>query len=484
MIFSGINQIAEAKISACIDFVCLPAEKSGGNLLLIFGVDGRSLSFQKKQNGKYAGMATFAIVVNDSVKNYFAERVNFATPEVSDSSGFFQFFANTKQIPLPAGKFEVEILAYDALSKDTSQEKASFCIQMKEGKQGPIMSDLVFLHPGKFDGQASIVDQSPGVFRNSDFFSAGDSILSFYGEAKGFTQKFPNQNSLISRLRIWDLTKVASLDDFGKIKKIKSQAFIANRFDLNIKKLASGNYLLVWDISDSSGKMLAKSQKTFQKSNPLYTRQDYQENVVPNGNFEEEVAKLNTLQCRELVASLLPISQASEQTTLAYLRKKGNDSELRNFLLAFWTKRDKENPAGAFLQYKDLVAEANQKYSTQTMPAYQTDRGRIFLQYGKPNLIENEFSDRFRKAMQNLNTVPYEIWYFYTLEKPVKQSDVIFVFVQENRGNDNYRLLHSTGIGEVRNREWRKAVETNATYNWDRMDPNDRYDSNDSKKFR
>jgi hypothetical protein len=76
--------------------------------------------------------------------------------------------------------------------------------------------------------------------------------------------------------------------------------------------------------------------------------------------------------------------------------------------------------------------------------------------------------------MQNLNTVPYEVWYYYTLETPVKQNDVMFVFVQQNRGNYNYRLLHSSGIGEVRNNEWRKWVETNATYNWDRMDPNDR----------
>jgi hypothetical protein len=48
------------------------------------------------------------------------------------------------------------------------------------------------------------------------------------------------------------------------------------------------------------------------------------------------------------------------------------------------------------------------------------------------------------------------------------------VFVQQNRGNANFRLLHSSAIGEVRNTEWRKALENNATYNFDRMDPNDR----------
>ena len=86
--------------------------------------------------------------------------------------------------------------------------------------------------------------------------------------------------------------------------------------------------------------------------------------------------------------------------------------------------------------------------------------------------------------MQNLNTVPYEVWYYYYLEVPVKQSDVMFVFVQQNRGNDNYRLIHSSAIGEVRNGEWRSVVENNATYNFDRLSPNDRNEQANPKTAR
>jgi GWxTD domain-containing protein len=480
----GFQFPVSAKISATIDYITLPGEKNGGNLLLIFGVDGRSLQYQRLPNKKYQATATFAIVINDSVKNYFAEKIDFQTPEVADSNAFGQMFSNTKTIGLPAGKYTVEIAAFDKAEANSKPENATFSVKVLDASQGPVMSDLAFINSQAIDPAKSIVDQNPAVFRNSDFFAANDTVLSIYAEAKGFLKNFPNRNSLIGRVRILEAETRSSLDSYGKIKKLKSQAFFASVFDLNIKKLPTGNYIIIWDIADSTGKVLCRTQKTFQKSNPFYTKTDFVENQPVNGNLEEEISKLNTNQCREMVASLLPIATASEQSTISYLTKKGNDNELRRYLSAFWSKKDKENPVGSFLNFKELMVYGSKKYATQTMPAYQTDRGRVLLQYGKPNLVENEYSDRFRKAMQNLNTVPYEIWYYYTLDKPVKQSDVIFVFVQENRGNDNYRLLHSTGIGEVRNREWRKAVETNATYNWDRLDPNDRYDPTDSKKFR
>jgi GWxTD domain-containing protein len=150
----------------------------------------------------------------------------------------------------------------------------------------------------------------------------------------------------------------------------------------------------------------------------------------------------------------------------------------------FWGKKSGSEALSAFRKFRRTVAEADRKYGNQTMKGYQTERGRVYIQYGKPDMVENEISDRFRKAMVNLNTIPYEIWYYYAMEEPVKQTDVQFVFVQQNRGNNNYKLLHSSGIGEVRNTEWRRIVENNATYNFDRLDPDDGKEIQNPKQAR
>jgi len=482
-----------SKVSATIEYACFPSEKGAGRLFLVIGIDGRSLSFQKLANKKFQSTATFAIVVNDSSKNYFAEKIDFQSPEFADTNQLKQFFTSTKTIALPEGQYRLELLAYDASSKDTSRERAVIQVFMPgfrenvknpDQKMSSKMSDILLLNDGKFVVQKSILDQNPELFRLSNFYTEKDTTLSFYCENVGLDKIYAEGLGLISRLRLIETTDKQSLDEFGRIKKIKSKSITASKFDINIKNLPTGKYLIVWDLIDSTNKVIARTQKEIQKSNPSLKTDYVQTSLAANGSLEEQIQNLHMSEARRFVASLLPISSASDQTTIDYLRKKGTEQELRSFILSFWSKKNKDNPLAGYTNYKDLIVQAEKKYATKSMPAYQTDRGRVFLQYGKPSMVENEYSDRFRQAMQNLNTVPYEIWYYYTLETPVKQNDIIFVFIQENRGNDNYRLFHSTGIGEVRNREWRKSVETNATYNFDRMDPNDRYDANDTKKFR
>ena len=275
----------------------------------------------------------------------------------------------------------------------------------------------------------------------------------------------------------------SNLDAFGKVKKLKASTIIGVKTDLNIRNLPSGNYILAWDLIDSTGKIIARSQKEFQRSNPGV---ELAQLASPRekDNLETMITAMSAVECRTMVACLLPIARSSEQATVEYLRKKGTDPEIRNYLTTFWKRKNEQDPASEMAEFQKRIAYATKNYTTQTMKAYETDRGRVLLQYGKPNLVENEQSDRFRKAMTNLNTIPYEVWYYYSLETPVKQNDVIFAFVQENRGNYNYRLLHSTGIGEIRNREWRKAAENNMTTNFDRQDPNDRTDPTDAQKFR
>jgi len=483
--FFSIQKL-EAKISVTIEYACFPAENGKGRLFLIVGVDGRSLKGQQLANKKFQSTASFAIVVNDSAKNYFAERVDFQSPEFADTNALGQFFTTTKVIPLPSGKFSLSLVAFDPNSKDTTRERAEIPILMPDTKASGKMSDLVLLNQGFYNPQVPFFTQNSGLYRLSNFYSEMDTTLSLFAECASITKGYPEGLTLVSRLRFLEGESRKSLDLFGKIKRIKSKDLISNKFDINIKDLPSGKYLIIWDIIDSAGKIITRSEKTIVKSNPSVNN-EYVANSAPmGGSLEDEISKIDINECRHIVASLRPISTASEQSTIEYLRKKGTDLELRNYLNSFWAKRDKENATKALSDYRNLIAIAEKKYSTQTMPAYQTERGRVLLQYGQPNMIENEFSDRFRKAIQNLNTVPYEIWYYYTLQGAgtIKQNDIIFVFVQENRGNDNYRLLHSTAIGELRNREWRKAVETNATYNYDRLSPNDRYDQNDSKKFR
>lgn len=474
----------QSGISATLDHACFPSPQAdGGQFLLILEVDGSSLSYSKNEKGLWSAACQFALSINDSSRNYVLEKIDVHTPLLSDTNQFYQPFRVLRPLSLPSGSFTAELMPLDKSGKGVEKEKITLPVSVKSGSKAPALSELLFLTQKKIQPDKAIVEQDPALFRLSDFYAPSDSVLSVYAEISGLQHKYSASTQLVTRIRILDAASRSSMDAFGKIKKIPARPFFASRFDLDIKALPSGNYLLAVDVVDSTSRIILKSYKSFQKSNPKADNlPDYTPKV--NANFEEELARLSERDCRFMVESLQPIATASEFSTIRYLKKSGTETELRNYLRGFWAKKNEANPALPFLEYQRLMAIGAQKYATKTMPAYQTDRGRVLLQYGEPNLIENEHSDRFRKAMQNLNTIPYEVWYYYTLDTPVKQTDVIFVFVQENRGNDNYRLLHSTGVGEVRNREWRRVVESNATYNFDRLSPDDRYDSKNLQKFR
>ena len=485
-VFACGQALGSKRISARLDFACFPAGSMGGRLMLVIGIDGKSMTYKQLPNKSYQSTATFAIAVNDSLKNYFGEKIDFNSPVLQDSSLFGQEFITTKCISLPPGRYQVEMVVFDGNSSDTTKERIQISIVMPNTSKEAGISQLLLLNSSAFSADIPVYQQDARSFRLSDFYSEKDTALSFYGEMTGLHHKLKQGQSFVSRYRILDPASRRSMDEFGKMRRQKFKGDLAFKADLQIKNLPSGNYLLNWDLVDSTGKVVAKTERYFQKSNPGLIKEVVPARVVQNNEstLAETIAKMPMPQARLMIESLLPLTKASEQPTIEYLRKQGSEREIRNYLASFWPKHSPENPAGAMQQYADLIAIAEKNYATKAMHAYQTDRGRVFLQYGQPNVIENEYSDRFRKAMQNLNTVPYEVWYFYNLDKPVKQNDVIFVFVQENRGNDNYRLLHSTGLGEIRNREWRKAVENNGTYNFDRLDANDRYDPSDSKKYR
>lgn len=114
-----------------------------------------------------------------------------------------------------------------------------------------------------------------------------------------------------------------------------------------------------------------------------------------------------------------------------------------DFLDAFWRMMDDdpstpEVPLRA--QFRDRVAEADGRFGNSRSPGHKTNRGRIFVLYGPPDLRETYPLESHAK--------PYEIWSYDDIEGGVE-----FVFVDRS-GLGEYNLIHSTKRGEVSNADW------------------------------
>jgi GWxTD domain-containing protein len=130
---------------------------------------------------------------------------------------------------------------------------------------------------------------------------------------------------------------------------------------------------------------------------------------------------------------------------------------MKRFMYNFWILRNPDNPEEAWLTFWKEVEKVNGAYSTNIYKGYDTDRGRVYLQYGPPNTISPNYFEP--------NTYPYEIWHYYTLRDHISanQSNRKFVFAQTEQGSAEFDLIHSDAKNEINNRRWNYDLHKRST---------------------
>jgi GWxTD domain-containing protein len=120
------------------------------------------------------------------------------------------------------------------------------------------------------------------------------------------------------------------------------------------------------------------------------------------------------------------------------------DEERENFIENFWRRRDpdpdtEENEFRE--QYYERIAYANEHY-TSGIPGWKSDRGRIYITWGKPDEVESHPSggayDRpSYEGGGSTTTYPFEIWFYRHLDGPGDGVEIEFV---DPTGTGEYRI--------------------------------------------
>ena len=228
---------------------------------------------------------------------------------------------------------------------------------------------------------------------------------------------------------------------------VKDVVLVLNAY--NVFNLPSGNYFAVVELRDSRDSLLLVDKVFFQRSNPSVqlNLEDYKLTSI-SGTFVE--FDTNRKELIDNVKCLFPISNYAEREFYENRMKTVPTEQLQQFFYSFWLKRSPSNPEEAWLKYKKRVEEVDKLYGSKQVRGYLTDRGRVYLQYGKPNEIMEQPSDPV--------TLPYEIWHYYYLNN---QSNVKFVFYDPVLTGKDYELLHSNMYGEVQNPNWKMFLVRN-----------------------
>lgn len=441
---------------------------------------GNSVIYTKKPNGKFAAAVDviMTFTCNDSIRS--AQRYVLNSPEVDDSTKTVNFL-DLQRVTLPQGFYYLQITLTDLNRNPQRPITNRKTVLVDISPDSVNLSDVQLLESYYKSNSQGLLSKSgydliPYV---SSFYPANLSQLSFYSEIYNAKKVFQSEEKFLVLYYIESAVTGNKMSDFSSFVKPKPEKVNPLLFSFDITTLPSGSYYLVVEVRNASNRLLSMRKTTFERFNPGVTYKLDDIAAVDIGNtFVGKITNGDSLS--DMIRCLRPISSFSEIEFAENRIKAGDIKLMQQYIYNFWAARNQQNPQGAWEKYKIEVQKVNHDFGTQITKGYDTDRGRVYLQYGPPDQ---------RVTMTNEpSSYPYEIWQYYTIrnntnisvlnqQNNAQQTNRKFVFADFDLVTNNYQLIHSDARGETRDDNWklRLVKRDNSTHSLDQQNGNPQY---------
>lgn len=234
--------------------------------------------------------------------------------------------------------------------------------------------------------------------------------------------------------------EVAIADKAGHILERKNYTRSRNyeslvEFDaFNVANFKSGLYTLNFAVTDSVNDYSIYTRNSFYVMNAAELSS--QQETMLLAFSQSEYFSMPEADLNKAFAQVRYIATREEA---AIFQSLGDVESKRMFMFKFWYEREQANP-GVKDEYYTRIDYADSYYAFSNLPGWQSDRGRIYIVYGKPSVV-----NRYPSAAQSK---PYEIWIYHELEGGVK-----FLFMDDS-GFGDYKLKTTNKRGELHDSDY------------------------------
>lgn len=389
-----------------------------------------------------AGVETIILVKDgETVVNFEKYRLN--SPLVSAP----QALLDVKRLFVKPGAYQLEISFQDIHDPENNRVfRAPLNIDLGAGIY---LSDLLLLRSYKPDKSDNPFSKN-GYFLEPlpfGFYDRTSTALAFYAEIY-HAQKSVQEEAYLVRYFIEEElgNGAANLVSIGSQQK-KTATISALLVPMDIAKLKSGNYSLTVELRNNQNELLTKRKAYFQRSNPFLEIQpaEITETVVE----QQFVAELNEENLRYSLRAISPLMDGDDNEALKSILKGTDLKAMRFFLFRHFVKADPNNPELAYLKYMEVAGAADKQFFSGFRRGFETDRGRVFMRYGRPDDLVHVEDDP--------SAPPYEVWVYYNFPK-TKQKNVKFLFYNPSLAGEDFILLHSNARGEINNPRWERDL--------------------------
>lgn len=445
-------------------------------------IAGSSVKFLPVAGGRQASVhVSWRILKNTEVVK--SSGYNLMSPTVNDTLNLPSFIDN-QRFALDNGIYELELsIADNAFPDKKTTHKQQIVIDLKRERR-IYTSEIQVLESYTKSGAPGPLTKNGYdlVPYNINYYPKAQNTLRFYFEAYNIDSVLGRQAKFLYSYYIENsetLNKAGALKAHQKQSAQRLNALLA-QFD--ISALPSGNYNLVVEVRDSVNKVQAQKKWFFQRQSdaPQLPDEFAAKDIRTIEDFFNSFQSTDSL--KQFVECLWPRSSSKEREWQQIEISKKDPNLLRSYAVEYWKKEagDSLNPLKIWLTYYKSVQEANALLKCGKQKGYYTDRGRVYLQYGKP--------DQRNQVNSEPNTYPYEIWQYYRLyDKATGRffTNKKFIFVNEAIADNCYKLIHSDVRGEIYDERWRfKLVNrSQQSQNLDDTKPVNTYGTNVDENF-
>lgn len=434
------QDLSQSNMNFEFDYAQFKYDSTSNLLEFYIFIDKSSLAFENRTKNIALSLN---IKIDDNVNDNMIIDKTYALDDVYDESVIgSRVIISTLKFGVPFGEYSLKVSIED--KNDSTNHKS-----MEDTLQIVNFLDNE-LYVSGIELASNIISNSDK--KNSVFYKNGMEVIpnptSYYNQKPVM---FYYAELYFNDLKEGDKITLERtiLDNYGRVvnrKTRKIQSSINNLVEadvINLTKFSTGGYLMVLSLIDSTASVYNQSQKKFYLLNPLDSTEVA--NTEAPGYLASEYAAMSEEECDLEYTAIKYIASKNEKD--AY-EKLTNVEVKRKFLYNFWKARDYDLTTSINeykLDYLQRAEVAREKYTVLNKDGVRTDRGRVYLLYGKPDDIEYHDNENQIK--------PYEIWTYNSIE-----GGVYFIF-GDVTGYHDYQLLHSTKRGEIKDARWRTRLD-------------------------
>lgn len=412
-------------------------------------IKGYSAEFKALDTAAFQATVEVTYILKNAEGEVFSfDKYQVQSPVVYDTVASLVDFSDVKRFLVPNNTpFTIDIVVKDLVADSSEPLKASTQMEVNFQADTIQFSDLEHIDKAfKANEQDLTSDFHKNGFvlvpKTNNFYHEFNNRFSFYFE-------FYNTNKVLGDGADYLLNYYVALEgrnnaayNLRSIKRMKANGFQPFLGSFALDKVPSGNYDLVVEVIDRENNLIARNRWLIQRSNPN-VQIDINE-LLSQDVSATFVTRMTPDSLAECMAALNPISTDNERKFVLNDLGTADLTMRQKYFYTFWSTRNTADPESEWIKYREQLDLVNKFYATSIKKGWETDRGRVYLQYGPPNTITSRTNEP--------TNYPYEIWHYYNL--PMR-SNAKFVFYNRDLGVENYELLHSNVLGEMNNYRWR-----------------------------